>query len=129
MHEVIKSFDYSAISGHRQEEEQNELFSRGLSRLKYPHSSHNAYPSEAIDIAPYDPILGSVDWNDHESFYVLSGHVLRVAWELRVPLRCGTNWDMDADYDDQTFFDLGHYELVSGREGDLILATWDADNV
>ena len=104
--------DFAVISGHRGEEEQNDLYRRGLSQRKYPNSLHCNYPSLAVDIGLWDRMLGAVDWSDSNGFYVLSGQVLRVAHDLGIPLRHGANWDMDDDWDDQSFMDLGHFELV-----------------
>ena len=61
--EVIKEMDISCISGFRGEIEQNELFKKGFSKLKYPSSAHNQNPSLAGDFCPFP-----CNWNDKEDF-------------------------------------------------------------
>ena len=53
LHEVVKYQDCKILSGHRGEEEQNELFERGMSKARYPNSNHNTYPSSAVDVMSY----------------------------------------------------------------------------
>jgi len=112
--EVVKYYDCTIISGNRNEEEQNDLYDRGLSRLRYPNSKHNEYPSAAVDVAPYlkwrDP---HIDWDDREGFYHFIGYVKGVADQLGIKIRSGADWDMDLDFHDQEFFDLVHFELVN----------------
>ena len=44
------------------------------------------------------------------SYY--AGFVMKISSIIHVPLRCGIDWDMDLDVTDQTFNDIGHFELV-----------------
>lgn len=110
MNDVIKITDIKILSGKRGEEEQNDLFRRGLSQKEFPNSRHNSEVndalSEAVDIAPYP-----VNWKDTEKFYYVAGIVMGVAGMLGIGLRWGGDWDMDYDLHDQTFMDLGHFEL------------------
>lgn len=105
--EVVKEFDCSVLDGHRTEEEQNEAFRKGHSKLQFPQSKHNKYPSMAVDVAPYP-----IDWNDKERFYYFAGYVKGVAESLDIKIRWGGDWDGDTHVKDQTFFDLPHFELV-----------------
>jgi len=110
MYDVIVITDITIISGLRGEGEQNSLHRRGLSKLPFPNSRHNAIPpalSEAVDIAPYP-----INWKDTEKFYYVAGIVMGVAGMLGIELRWGGDWDRDDDLHDQTFMDLGHFELV-----------------
>lgn len=110
MNDVILITDIKIISGLRNEKEQNYLFQRDLSKKMYPNSRHNAILpslSEAVDIAPYP-----VDWKDEEKFYYVAGIVMGVAGMLGIELRWGGDWDQDDDLHDQTFMDLGHFELA-----------------
>jgi peptidoglycan LD-endopeptidase CwlK len=50
--EVIKHTDCTTICGRRNEEDQNEVFNAGKSRVQFPESAHNSYPSLAVDAAP-----------------------------------------------------------------------------
>lgn len=110
MMDVIVITDIKIISGLRGEEEQNWLFRSGLSRKMFPNSRHNSESggkSQAVDIAPFP-----VNWKDEIKFYYVAGIVKGVAGLLGIELRWGGDWDMDDDLHDQTFMDLGHFELV-----------------
>ena len=76
-----------------------------LSELKA--QCHTTCLSEAVDIAPYP-----INWKDTEKFYYVAGIVMGVAGMLGIELRWGGDWDRDDDLHDQTFMDLGHFELV-----------------
>lgn len=105
--------DFKVISGYRTKEEQNALYERGLSqkngidKLSKHQGVAGQAPSLAVDLAPYP-----IDWNDLPRFYVLAGAVLTTAAALGTELRWGGNWDRDNDLKDQSFMDLGHFELV-----------------
>ena len=111
MNDVVRITDIKIISGLRGEEEQNYLFRMNLSKNMFPNSRHNSEVvgalSEAVDIAPYP-----VNWKDLEKFYYVAGIVMGVAGMLGIELRWGGDWDQDDDLHDQTFMDLGHFELV-----------------
>ena len=105
--QVIKYYDCSILEGHRSDERQEELFRQGKSKLRAGQSKHNKNPSLAIDVAPYP-----IDWNDKNKFYHFVGYVKATADQLNIKIRCGADWDNDNDLNDQTFFDLPHFELV-----------------
>ena len=105
--QVIKHYDCSVLEGHRSDERQEELFRQGKSKLRAGQSKHNKNPSLAIDVAPYP-----IDWNDKNKFYHFVGYVKATADQLNIKIRCGADWDNDNDLNDQTFFDLPHFELV-----------------
>lgn len=107
--EVIKYYDCTIVYGHRGKEEQNKAFSEGKSKLQYPNSKHNKFPSMAIDVAPYIPGKGIV-WEAAQC-YTFAGFVLGLATMLCIPIRWGGDWDMDNDVNDQTFMDLVHFEI------------------
>ena len=95
----------------REEDEQNYLYRMGFSKKMFPNSRHNAIPpnlSEAVDICPHP-----VDWQDDEKFYYVAGIVMGTAHKHGIKLRWGGDWDMDDDLHDQTFMDLGHFEVVA----------------
>ncbi len=114
---VIERFDYVVIYGYRGKEEQDKAFSEGKSKLKWPDSLHNKTPSMAIDVAPFDNKL-NIDWNDIKRFYYFAGFVMATAQQLyedgRIThlLRYGGDWDGDTEIKDNTFNDLGHFELI-----------------
>jgi hypothetical protein len=97
--EVIKEIDCSIICGHRGRKEQEDAFNRGASKLHYPHSKHNKYPSMAVDVLPY-PF--NHDWN-REQFEPLAEVVKRKAKELGIKIEWGGDWE--------TIVDCPHWEL------------------
>jgi peptidoglycan L-alanyl-D-glutamate endopeptidase CwlK len=126
--EVISIHDCTILWGARTKIEQDECFRTGSSKVQWPYSKHNvadALPlsqsptdeectiinylpelSMAIDAVPY-PIA----WKNTKRFYFFAGIVLGVAGHFDVPIRWGGDWDSDRDLDDQTFMDLGHFEI------------------
>jgi hypothetical protein len=109
LQEAIKHFDFTITRGHRSEKEQNALFNATpkVTKVKWPNSKHNSYPSQAVDIAPYP-----VDYNDRERFYYLAGMVMGIAKMKDVPLRWGGNWKSDNNFKSNGFDDLPHFELL-----------------
>lgn len=97
--EAIKYKDFTVLQGHREKADQDAAYSRGLSKLKWPHSRHNSKPSRAVDIAPYP-----VDWKDNEAFAELAGVIKTVAAQLGIKVRWGGNW---ASFRDRPHFELG----------------------
>ena len=112
MNEAIKILDISILEGHRPKDVQNDLFSKGLTKVKYPDGKHNTTPSMAVDAVPYP-----VDWKDYSRFYWMAGICVGIAHELYEEghighkLRYGGDWDRDGDIRDQKFNDLPHLEL------------------
>lgn len=111
MHEAIKLIDFTIIWGHRGEVEQNQAYYEGRSKKLFPKSKHNVSPSNAIDIAPWP-----IPWEDREQFYYLGGIVMGVATTLEIPLRYGGDWNNNGRTSDNTFDDLGHFELYERRK-------------
>jgi len=105
--EVIKTYDFSVLEGHRSNERQEELFRQGKSKLRAGSSKHNQSPSHAVDIAPYP-----IDWDDTNRFYLLAGFMFQAATKFDVTLRWGGDWDRDWEHKDQSFMDLPHYEII-----------------
>lgn len=111
---VIQHTDCTIICGHRDEAEQTRAFAEGRSKVEFPHSKHNEFPSLAVDVAPW-PIpddWGASDRKQWVKFYELAAVVRHEARRLGVELRWGGDWDGDGDYGDQRFDDLVHFELV-----------------
>lgn len=108
LNEAIKHFDFSILEGHRGEERQNEMFSKGTSKLMFPNGKHNKFPSEAVDIAPY-PIV----WEDKERFSFFAGFIMGIAKQKGIDLRWGGNWNNDPQMVENNWDDLGHLELLN----------------
>lgn len=105
--------DFAVIWGHRNKEQQNKFYKEGKSKIQWPNGKHNKLPSEAMDLAPV--INGKISWDPQHHIY-LAGVVLTVASEmLRIRIRWGGNWDLDLiPITDQSFNDLGHFEILEG---------------
>jgi len=116
--EVIKYFDCIVIEGHRGEAAQNAAYNKGNSKLRYPHGKHNAIPSMAADVAPFNQATKKINWSQTNDFYYFAGYVLAIAIQLyntgrmKHRVRYGGDWDMNNNIHDQTFMDLVHFELV-----------------
>ena len=112
---VIGAYDFTVMEGHRGKYRQQRLLREERTQVDWPHSKHNATPSEAVDIAPYP-----IDWKAHGRFHVLAGHMMMAFHRLQeegeidesLSLRWGGDWDGDGSLDDQRFDDLPHFELT-----------------
>lgn len=113
LNEAIKLMDFTVVCGHRSNEEQARLFREGLSEVGPGRSKHNAYPSLAVDIAPYYP-KDKIRWDDIEAMCVLYGTIRGIAHERGIAIRWGGDWNGNNDRRDQTFDDVWHIELVEG---------------
>lgn len=102
---LAETLDFTVIEGHREVKLQEELYAKGLTKLKF--GKHNKIPSEAIDIAP-----NPIDWKNIKRFYEVHKMVMEIAKDLDIAVRWGGDWDQDGDFKDQTFNDLVHFELV-----------------
>ena len=78
-HEVIKDFDFTVIEGHRDKAGQMKAFASKTSKLKWPRSKHNQWPSQAFDAIPY-PFHG---WKGIESqaAFKAQAEAILAAWE------------------------------------------------
>ena len=109
---VLSPFDLRLLEGHRDQETQNRLYFEGRSKLRWPHSKHNEFPSLAVDVIPLP-----VDWENMFHFHVMAGVIFAAAIEEGISaqgwqLRTGQDWDGDWSNKDQRFHDAPHFELV-----------------
>lgn len=105
--ESIKIFDFTVLQGHRGKEQQDQFFSSGKSKLKFPKSKHNSQPSLAVDIAPYP-----INFNDPKRFYFLAGIIQTIAAQQNIKIRWGGDWNQNLNFSDENFYDLVHFEIV-----------------
>jgi len=91
--EVIKRQDCTVLSGTRDEETQNKLFDEGRSKLRYPKSKHNSFPSAAVDVVFYP-----IDWNDIPKHIDFMNLVKRIAEEMDIDIQAGGDWKHFKDY-------------------------------
>ena len=107
---VIHYTDVKILSGYRGEEEQNRLFAEGASKVMFPNSKHNKYPSKAVDWAPYP-----IDWKDTGRFIFVAGRITQLAAQLNIRIRWGGDWNMNGRQTDEHFRDIGHIEILRGE--------------
>lgn len=98
MHEAIKQYDFSVLEGHRVKDKQEEYFKSGASKVKFPNSKHNKYPSLAVDIIPYP-----VDWENLQRFQELALVIKEACKTVGVS---NLHWGYD-----MWKWDLPHWEL------------------
>ncbi len=117
---VIKKIDCAVICGYRNQTKQDAAFINGKSKVQFPNSKHNSFPSMAADVTPYITGRG-IPWPDKKdktfmkdvgAWYLLIGYTLAIAGEMGIILRSGADWDRDWDITDQRFDDLPHFEIV-----------------
>jgi len=104
---LIENYDVSIVCGYRGPEDQNAAFDSKNSKVQWPNSKHNDAPSMAVDVIPYPS-----GWANVYQFYHMAGHIQAIADMYGIEIRWGGDWDSDDVLDDQTFMDLGHFELV-----------------
>jgi peptidoglycan L-alanyl-D-glutamate endopeptidase CwlK len=92
---VLPEADHSIICGFRSEADQNKAFDEGFSKVRYPNSKHNQYPSRAVDVVPYDH---GIDWKDVDRFKRFAEVVKKNADCLGIKVRWGGDWESFRDY-------------------------------
>lgn len=128
---AILVYDFSVITGHRNEITQNRAFTKGYSTVQWPNSEHNVFPSNAADLYPWhkrfksltghpDQIafiakalkvtLKEADWFIRAEYHRMAGTVIMAGNFHGVDIRWGGDWDGDGDTTDQSFDDLCHFE-------------------
>ena len=105
--EVIKGFDCSILCGSRDEAAQEDAFEHGLSKVHWPNSKHNTYPSKAVDAAPWP-----INWKDTRRFDFFAGYVQATADRLGIKIRWGGDFTNDGNLQNDSFIDQDHFELV-----------------
>jgi peptidoglycan L-alanyl-D-glutamate endopeptidase CwlK len=91
---VLEERDCTILCGHRGQTEQNEAFANKKSKLQWPHSKHNSYPSLAMDIVPH-PLP---DWKDIPKFREFVEFIKLCALELNIQIECGADFKTFSDY-------------------------------
>jgi peptidoglycan L-alanyl-D-glutamate endopeptidase CwlK len=99
--------DITIIEGHRNRARQEEMFRTGRSKLHFPDSKHNAFPSRAVDAMAYP-----IDWQNPQRNAMFAGFIIGVAASMGVTLRAGVDWNANFDPTDQLFVDAPHFEMV-----------------
>ena len=114
LNEAIEIYDFTIICGHRNQADQDAAFNSGKSKVKFPNSRHNSYPSKAVDIAPYYKAKPHIRWDRLYEFVFLHGILFAIAARHGIRIRSGINWDNDDELiTDQGFDDFPHIELLT----------------
>ena len=107
---AIDYYDFTILQGFRNAEKQNRAYDNGKSKLRFPYSKHNRYPSRACDIVPWYRNKPHIHWDDIDAFYQLHYVITKIASDHGVPLIWGGSW--------KDFKDYPHYELIEGWNDD-----------
>lgn len=110
MQRAIKLVDFSVLEGHRDCDKQNEAYAAGFSKAVCGKSKHNSLPALAIDICPY-PFKPEY-WNQPEVWAGLAKIILDCAQRENVAMRWGGDWNQNGKWEDESFFDGAHFELM-----------------
>ena len=98
--------DLTILCGHRGQAEQDAAFDSGASKLRYPKSKHNVYPSMAVDVAPW--VRGAISWFAPD-FLPIARHI-KATWETMTEAeRGGHTLSWGGDW--TSFVDRPHWEL------------------
>jgi len=112
--EAIKYVDITVIDSHRDEDTQNKYFKEGKSKVKFPNSKHNKFPSMAVDIIPLKFPNNFKDW---AKFAYMIGIVKGISEEMykngtiKHRLRFGLDFNRDGILFNDSFIDAPHIEL------------------
>lgn len=108
--ELLEHVDITLLDSYREEARQNMLYFSKQSKVKWPDSKHNVWPSDAIDLQPYPyPTDEKVLW---ATLGLIAGRAMEIAEKHGFKLRWGFDWDSDGDLTDQSFYDGFHLEVV-----------------
>lgn len=107
MNEVIKGMDFMVVCGYRDRDDQEKAVAQGASKVHFPNSMHNKFPSLAVDVVPWP-----IDWKDIGRFQALALRIHETAHEFGIVLRHGADWNMNGDFQDEKFIDWPHWEIV-----------------
>jgi len=107
-------FDLTILCGHRGRAAQDAAYSSGASKLRWPRSKHNKWPSLAVDVSPWldtdddGDTEASWDWDDYHAFAPLvKSEWAKMAAEGLVPTGVTLSWGGDW----RSFKDGPHWEL------------------
>ena len=122
----VLCIDHSVLEGYRDEITQNRYYEQRprITSLKWPYSSHNPYPSKAVDVVPYIRLKnkkGGIHWHDEdivirENYYremVRFATIFQMVGLLQfeTEITWGGDWNNDYSLMDNRFMDYPHLEL------------------
>ncbi len=109
--ELLLYMDVSLVSGHRGQPEQDALYyaTPQRSKVQYPDSKHNTYPSLAVDMQPYPYPTTAVE------LWAALGYMAGLCWLIAQKhgfrIRWGGDWNRNGSVTDNGFDDLFHVEI------------------
>jgi peptidoglycan LD-endopeptidase CwlK len=98
--------DVSLVCGHRSESAQNQLYPE-FTKVRWPDSKHNKYPSEAVDLQPFP--YPQVESELREQLAYIAGRAIQYAQSRHITLRWGGDWNRNGSIVDNKFDDLYHF--------------------
>ena len=104
--ELIKIMDVTIIEGVRSDENQQEYFIKGKSKIDGVTKKGQHQKGKAVDLAPYP-----IDWEDRDRMHYMGGMLRGIGHMMGYKLRWGGDWDMDTKVKDNRFDDLVHFEI------------------
>lgn len=117
---AIVKVDFVLLDAQRGRAEQELAFKRGHSKAHFSESAHNWSPAVAFDLCPWP-----IDWNPAKFKQIAEiigyydkrqGDGFGIAFEEKIPLRWGADWNMNGLWNDENFLDWGHWELDPWRQ-------------
>lgn len=114
---ALQFLDFGVIEGHRDRDTQNLYYEQKKTQLKWPLSTHNTYPSNAVDLLVYVRGMGYITektapekWRQYYGY--LAG-ILRAYCDMHgLKFRWGGDWSSDdGNFNNQKFDDLVHFEI------------------
>jgi hypothetical protein len=113
-------FAFTIRQGHRPDDEQDALFTKGLSKARAGQSTHNKLPSHGVDVLP-SPITAK-EWAEFEAkgrdsrlfarCAMLAGAIIQSARGWGLEVRWGGDWNQDERDLGGGFNDGLHLEIV-----------------
>lgn len=121
---VIQHWDCTIIDGRRTVAEERQNVADGASQtMNSKHLPDAAGLSRAVDVLPYPFDYDSIERGINAikkadphmqiaEVYAFIGYVRGVADMMGIPLRQGADWNSNHQFEDQSFDDLPHHELL-----------------
>jgi len=117
---VISHYDCSVLCGQRGQEDQEEAFAKGNTKVHFPNSRHNKTPSQAVDVMPYPIIWPSLvgltsEEKEKARAYAtvcrFAGFVQGVAAHMGYKLTWGGDWNRNGIIEPGDDWDLPHFQV------------------
>ena len=124
---VAQIYPCIVVYGNRSWQRQAELLKEGKTQVGPGYSKHNAFPSYAIDLAPYDR-NGKIGWYSMDFVIWWNGKVTAIADILfgQGYIRGGIDWDGDMDPTNNSFRDGVHFEINTPYCTPAPWGSWDS---